>query len=225
MWQENPATRAAFATDGHTTPATTAATTQDTEGARAISMSNGSFPGVLSCAAGEVSMATRVMRAVRLKPDPEFLGNIPIFGGLTEQQLEWIIDAGTVGDVEAGDEVINEGDPARSVLVVCEGELEICKRGGHGGEVRLAVLKAGDCLGEMSLIDIQPRSATARALTGAVLFRLSHADIARLYSAHPQVYTMLVMNIAREISRRLRVADQVLADMNVPVQAMWRTAS
>jgi CRP-like cAMP-binding protein len=128
-----------------------------------------------------------------------------------------------VGDVGAGDVVIGEGEPARSVLVVCAGELEICKRSGQGGEVRLAVLHTGDCLGEMSLIDIQPRSATARALTPAVLFRLSHADIARLYRAHPPVYTMLVMNIAREISRRLRVADQVLANLGVPVHEMWRT--
>jgi CRP/FNR family cyclic AMP-dependent transcriptional regulator len=168
-------------------------------------------------------MATRVMRALRLKPDAGFLGNIPVFGGLAVEHLEWIIEAGTVGDVAAGDQVIGEGEPARSVLVVCEGELEICKRGSHGAEVRLAVLHAGDCLGEMSLIDIQPRSATARALTTAILFRLSHADIARLYKAHPQVYAMLVLNIAREISRRLRVADQVLADMGVPVHAMWRT--
>jgi CRP-like cAMP-binding protein len=167
-------------------------------------------------------MATTVMRAVGAKPDARFLSSIPIFGGLSTQFLDWIIEAGTVGDVAAGVQVIGEGEPAHSVLVLCEGELEICKRGDHGAEVRLAVLRPGDCLGEMSLIDIQPRSASARALTPAVLFRLSHADIARLYRAHPTVYMMLVMNIAREISRRLRVADQVLANLGVPVHDMWR---
>jgi CRP-like cAMP-binding protein len=77
----------------------------------------------------------------------------------------------------------------------------------------------------MSLIDIQPRSATARTLSPASLFRLSHADIARLYKAHPQVYTMLVMNIAREISRRLRVADQVLANLGIAAHEMWASTS
>jgi CRP/FNR family transcriptional regulator, cyclic AMP receptor protein len=168
-------------------------------------------------------MATTVMRALGAKPDAAFLGRIPIFGGMVEQYLEWIVEAGTVGEISAGDLVINEGEPARSVLVVCHGTLEICKRSNQGVEVRLAVLRPGDCVGEMSLIDIQPRSATARALTHGVLFRLSHADIARLYRAHPQVYTMLVLNIAREISRRLRVADSVLANLGVAVNDMWRT--
>jgi CRP/FNR family cyclic AMP-dependent transcriptional regulator len=170
-------------------------------------------------------MATTVMRTVGAKPDPGFLGNIPIFGGLLPQYLQWIIEAGAMGDLAAGVQVIGEGEPARSVLVICAGQLEVCKRSGRGGEVRLAVLGPGDCLGEMSLIDIQPRSATARTMTPASLFRLSHADIARLYKAHPQVYTMLVMNIAREISRRLRVADQVLANLGIAAHEMWASAS
>jgi|SRR4051794_4054939 len=166
-------------------------------------------------------MGTILMRAVDRTIDGEFLGRIPIFAGLSPEHLQRIIDAGTIGDVAAGVQVIAEGEPARSLFVVCEGELEISKRGSHGAEVRLAVLKAGDCVGEMSLIDIQPRSATVRALAPAVLFRLTHAEIGRLYQVHPEVYTLLVLNIAREISRRLRVADRLLADMGVAVHEMW----
>jgi CRP-like cAMP-binding protein len=166
-------------------------------------------------------MATMVMTSVGGTVDPELLAQIPIFGGFTPQHLEWIIAAGTVGTIGAGAQVISEGEPARSLFVVCEGEMEICKRGSHGSEVRLAVLKMGDCVGEMSLIDIQPRSATVRALTPATLFRLSHAEIGKLYQLHPEVYTLLVLNIAREISRRLRLADKLLADMGVMVHGMW----
>jgi CRP/FNR family transcriptional regulator, cyclic AMP receptor protein len=166
-------------------------------------------------------MPTMMMRAVGAKVDGVFLRQIAIFGGLSDQFLDWIVEAGTVGHVAAGVQVLGEGEPARSVFVVCEGELEISKRGQHGSDVRLAVLRAGDCVGEMSLIDIQPRSATVRALTAAVLFRLGHADIGKLYRMHPEVYTLLVLNLAREISRRLRLADKVLADMGVPVHELW----
>jgi CRP/FNR family transcriptional regulator, cyclic AMP receptor protein len=76
-------------------------------------------------------------------------------------------------------------------------------------------------VGEMSLIDIQPRSATVRAVAPSVLLRLEHSEIGKLYRSHPEVYTLLVLNIAREISRRLRRADQVLANMGVVVQEMW----
>lgn len=166
-------------------------------------------------------MATMVMSAVGRRPGSEFLGQIPVFGGLSEQFLQWIAEAGTVGELPAGVALIAEGEPARSLFVVYEGELEICKRGNHGSEVRLAVLGPGDCLGEMSLIDIQPRSATARTLTPALLFRLGHVEIGKLYRSHPEVYTMLVLNIAREISRRLRAADQVLANLGISIPELW----
>ena len=166
-------------------------------------------------------MATMVMSAVGRRPSGEFLGQIPIFGGLSEEVLRRIAEAGTVGELPAGAQLISEGEPARSLFVVYEGELEICKRGGQGVEVRLAVLHPGDCLGEMSLIDIQPRSATARALSPAVVFRLGHGEIGKLRRSHPEVYTLLVLNIAREISRRLRAADQALANLGVSLPEMW----
>src|SRR3954471_16456673 len=141
--------------------------------------------------------------------DREFLARIPIFGGLSAEVLDQLVDVATIVHLGAGAQLMGEGEAARCVFVVCEGELEIRKRGTHGSEFRLALLHAGDCVGEMSLIDIQPRSATVRVLSPAVLLRLDHGEIAKLYRSHPEVYTMLVLNIAREISRRLRRADQV----------------
>jgi CRP/FNR family cyclic AMP-dependent transcriptional regulator len=152
----------------------------------------------------------------------EFLARIPIFGGLRPEALGWIIEAGSMIEVPADEQLIAEGELAKCVFVVCEGELEIRKHG-TGGDIRLAVLRAGDCVGEMSLIDIQPRSATVRTLSPSVLFRLDHVEIAKLYRSHPDVYLMLVMNIAREISRRLRRADQVLANMGIGSPDMWTT--
>jgi CRP/FNR family transcriptional regulator, cyclic AMP receptor protein len=166
-------------------------------------------------------MATMVLDVVSWRPGREFLADIPIFGGLAPQVLDRIVEAGTMGQLPPGATLIAEGEPARSLFVVYKGELEICKRGSDGAEVRLAVLRPGDCVGEMSLIDIQPRSATARALTETSIFRLGHVEIAALYRSHPDVYTLLVLNIAREISRRLRVADQVLANLGVSLPEMW----
>lgn len=154
--------------------------------------------------------------------DQDLFAHIPIFGGLPEHALVRIFDAVRVMELAPGTRVIEEGERAVSMFVVRDGELEICKRGRNGAEFCLAVLKRGDCVGEMSLIDIQPRSATVRALGPAALFVLDHAAIARLYETDLEVYTLLVLNIAREISRRLRLADQVLVDMGVAVQGSWR---
>jgi CRP/FNR family cyclic AMP-dependent transcriptional regulator len=153
--------------------------------------------------------------------DREFLARIPIFAGLPAEVLDQFIRAGQTMEMPAGSQLIGEGEPARSVFVVCDGALEIRKRGASGTDIRVAILHAGDCVGEMALIDIQPRSATVAALTTARVFRLELSEIGRLHRTNNQAYTFLVMNIAREISRRLRRADQVLADMGVAAQAMW----
>jgi CRP-like cAMP-binding protein len=163
----------------------------------------------------------RTERVEQAAIDPEFLAQIPIFGGLPERVLARIIDVSRLVCVSAGTELFREGEPARSMFVVSEGELEICKRGRNGAEFCLAVLRRGDCVGEMSLIDIQPRSATVRAVGAAALCVVDQAEIAKLFRTDLEVYTLLVLNIAREISRRLRSADQVLVDMGVAVQGLW----
>jgi CRP/FNR family cyclic AMP-dependent transcriptional regulator len=155
------------------------------------------------------------------KDDAEFLAQIPIFGGLPALVLARIVDVARVMRVPAGALVCAEGEPAHSMYIVREGELEICKRGRNGAEFCLATLRRGDCVGEMSLIDIQPRSATARALTDSTLCVLDQQAIARLYQTELEVYTLLVLNIAREISRRLRHADQILVDAGLAVQGAW----
>jgi CRP/FNR family cyclic AMP-dependent transcriptional regulator len=152
--------------------------------------------------------------------DRDFLASIPILGGLPDRVLNRIVDVAQVLAIAPGTEVFAEGDPAHGMYVVRQGQLEICKRGRSGAEFCLAVLKPGDCVGEMSLIDIQNRSATARALGPTALYVLDHAIIAKLYHTDLEVYTLLMLNIAREISRRLRCADQLLVDMGVAVHGL-----
>ena len=153
--------------------------------------------------------------------DPEFLSRIPILAGLPQRVMDLIAATMRVVQVVPGAQLLREGEQARSMFVVKEGELEILKHGKGGAEYQLAILKVGDCVGEMSLIDIQPRSATARARGNATLYVLDIAEIAKLYGSDVEAYALLVLNISREISRRLRVADEVLANMGMTAEAMW----
>src|SRR6476661_2725704 len=161
------------------------------------------------------------MASENTEVDRAFLGRIPIFAGLPERVLGLITDTMRVVHVVPGAQLLREGEHARSMFVVREGELQILKRGKGGTEYKLAVLKTGDCVGEMALIDIQPRSATARAVGAATLYVLDLAEIGKLYKDDVEAYALLVLNISREISRRLRVADDVLANMGMTAEAMW----
>jgi CRP-like cAMP-binding protein len=64
----------------------------------------------------------------------------------------------------------------------------------------------------MSIIDIHPRSASVRAVSSAQLLALSTRALDELYRHNIKGYLIMVLNITRELSRRLRVADGILAD-------------
>ena len=153
--------------------------------------------------------------------DSKFLGVIPVFGGFRTELLDRLLARCKLVEHAAEAEIVTEGALAREMFVVRAGELEVFKRNSHGTEVRLAVLREGDCVGEMSLIDIQPRSASVRARGNASLLVISREDLVEVCKGESDAWAMLVMNIAREISRRLRKADALLAEKAIEAQEIW----
>jgi CRP-like cAMP-binding protein len=118
--------------------------------------------------------------------------------------------------------VVEEGDLSTQMFVVVAGELEVIKRGESGGDVRVAVLGPGDWFGEMSIIDVQPRSASVRAVAPTLVVSVTpeHVDTL-LYRRDMKDYALFVMNIARELSRRLRVADGILAQFYAALSSQY----
>jgi len=144
--------------------------------------------------------------------DLDRLREIGLFGGLDDETLGVLSRALPSVQVSVGEPIVTEGDAAREMFVVLDGELEVLKRTPSGGDVRIAMLGPGSWFGEMSILDVQPRSATVRALAPSRLLRLSAESVDRhLYRRDPKAYSLFVMNIARELARRLRVTDGVLA--------------
>jgi len=165
------------------------------------------------------------MSKPRAELDREFLARTPIFAGLPERVIELIASSVRTLELAAGEQLLREGDPARSMFLVRSGEIEIFKQGKAGAEQRLAILTQGDCLGEMSLIDIQPRSASARARGVATVYVLELAELAKLYGSDIEAYALLILNISREISRRLRCADELIVSMGISADSLWSDAA
>lgn len=138
---------------------------------------------------------------------------IGLFGGLSEDAMQWLSETLGAAWYEAGATVFHEGDPAREIFVVLTGELEVLKKSATGYEARVAMLGVHDWFGEMSVLDVQPRSATVRALAPTRLLRIGANDLDALYRRDLKAYALVVLNIARELSRRLRVTDGILAGL------------
>src|SRR5688572_13853682 len=92
------------------------------------------------------------------------LRNIGLFGALSDEVLDYLCGMLTVQAPDAGDTLFREGDEARTMYVVLNGEVEVLKRSRNGVDARVAVLGPGDWFGELGVVDIKPRSATVRAL-------------------------------------------------------------
>lgn len=139
--------------------------------------------------------------------DASWLRSLPLFGGLEGGCLDVFTSAAEPIEVKAGAAVYEEGERAEHLFLVESGELTV-QKGGDGQE--LAILRRGEFFGEMSFLDMQPRSATVRAKTDVVLWRWPYCQLHAVYRSDPKAYLLVVMNIAREISRRLRRADEVI---------------
>jgi CRP-like cAMP-binding protein len=153
------------------------------------------------------------MRAVSvadLEQTKAFLRNIPIFGGLQDPGLEKLIRMMEQQSFKVGTVVAKQGESGRSMYIVRAGEL-IVKRQVFGGPVRVVRIKPGDFFGETTLIEIHPMSASVVVEQDATLYRLTNRDLYRLYQEDPQAYVMVVMNLSRELCRRLRKAEQRIA--------------
>ena len=139
----------------------------------------------------------------------ERLQNTPIFGALRADALEFLLGQTRIVAVRAGAYFFRESEPARSMFVLEAGRAVVLK-GWQGSELLMRELGPGDCFGEMALMDLFPRSASIRALVDSSAIELTSDDLLRLYEHDLEQFTLVQMNIGREVCRRLRATDEAL---------------
>lgn len=136
-----------------------------------------------------------------------------LFGGVTEQAFEAIRPHIQHMHFEQGDRIVTEGEVNDRIYFIEIGSVEVLKRlrrGNERTERKLTTMSVGDTFGEMELIDIQPCAASVRALEPTETLSLSNRDLYKVSKTDMKTYALLVMNLAREISRRLRQADDMI---------------
>ncbi|RXH13882.1 Crp/Fnr family transcriptional regulator [Bradyrhizobium guangzhouense] len=136
-----------------------------------------------------------------------FLLATPFFGGLSDTSLDLLISMLVERQFEAGAAIVAEGEPGRSMFIVKSGRLAVSKQANAGGIIPLSALEPGDFFGEMTLIEMQNRSATVVAESETVLYELTAQKLYACYKADIHAYVIVLQNINRELCRRLRRAD------------------
>ncbi|PJG54803.1 cyclic nucleotide-binding protein [Bradyrhizobium forestalis] len=144
-----------------------------------------------------------------------FLLATPFFGGLPDPSLDLLISMLVECRFDAGATVVAEGEPGRSMFIVKSGRLVVSKRMNSGRVIPISRLEPGDFFGEMTLIEMQNRSATVVAEAPTVLYELTAQKLYACYKADIHAYVIVLQNINRELCRRLRRADDRLAARQV----------
>ncbi len=145
--------------------------------------------------------------------DPAALQKYSLFGGLTVEQIESIRPLLGQEGYAAGEAIINEGDANDRIRFVMEGRVAVSRSG------RLIIeIGEGETFGEMEVLDVMPSVASVRATAATLVATISNKALREMYKIDARVFALIIMNLARDLSRRLRRMDE-LACANQPAEA------
>jgi len=130
-----------------------------------------------------------------------------LFGGLTTEQVDLIRPLMGSASFNTGDVIIAEGKPNDSIYFIVEGRVAVSRSGVH-----IVDLPEGQTFGEMELLDIMPSVATVSAATPVRVVTISNRAVRAIASNDPKVFGLVIMNLARDLSRRLRHMDEMACD-------------
>ncbi len=136
------------------------------------------------------------------------LRKIPIFEDLEEEDLSRLEAALVRRRYSKGQVIFHKGDEGGSLYILQQGRVKVAIPSLQGEEMILTILSEGEILGELSLIDGKPRSATVEALEETEVLCLRREDFLQLLSTRFEA----VLRVLQVLSRRLRDTDALLAE-------------
>ena len=137
------------------------------------------------------------------------LARVPLFADLDDESLKELSAVARKRVFRQGEVIFHRDDPGQVLYIVKEGKVKIALTSPDGQEVSLTVFGAGECFGELSILDGEPRSADAVALERVELYALQRQDFVNVVMSHPKI----AIQVMKVISQRLRQADQQIEDL------------
>lgn len=150
-----------------------------------------------------------------------FLRHVPLFSGLDDAELEALARSGTHKTFGKQACLIHQGADGHSLYVVLRGKVKVVLADQNGKEITLSVLHPGDFVGEMALIDDEPRSASVIAVENTDCFVLSRHEFRQCLARNSN----LALNLIKGLCRRLRATDRQVGDLALRdvYERVWHT--
>jgi CRP-like cAMP-binding protein len=139
----------------------------------------------------------------------DLIRRVPLFSTLTQAQAESVADAVIKRRFKRGECIVEQGKKSNMLAIVLAGRARVLTTDGRGREVILATLSPGDYVGEMSLIDNQPHSATVRAEIQTDALILGRTEFARCLPEN----SSMAYAVMKGLVQRLRHADRKIESL------------
>ncbi len=142
-------------------------------------------------------------------PVVAMMSEISIFGGITPAQWEKIHPKLVQGSFRDGDTIFSKGDEPTHIYILQTGKVGLLV---SDDEVTLEkkILLPGECFGEVSLMSMHRHSATTVAEEDSLIVGLSRHALIEIHKEDMDLFALLMMNVARELARRLLLTDKLL---------------
>ena len=141
----------------------------------------------------------------------ETLASTPFLTGLNSMALTLLEQEGIVREFTPATVIVREGEEGHSFFIIVKGDVEVIKYQEGTHPVILARLHDGTFFGEMCVVDPVPRTATVRAISPVTVIEIKAATLHHLYQRMPDQYAIMILNLARDMARRLRSLDEAFA--------------
>ncbi len=139
----------------------------------------------------------------------DLIRRVPLFSLLASEQAETVANAVVKRRYKRGENIVEQGQKSNALYILLTGRARVLSTDSRGREVILATLQTGDYIGEMSLIDGEPHSATVRADAQTDALVLGRAEFSRcLPDPGSMAYSLL-----RGLVQRLRDADRKIESL------------
>jgi CRP-like cAMP-binding protein len=148
----------------------------------------------------------------------DFFMNLPLFSRMNAEEVKLVAKHMNVIELQPGEILFQEAERGNFMCFIAHGTLDVIKQPiAADQEIVITTLRKGQSIGEMSVIENRPRSATIKARDEAKLFILSQAAFDLLLNRHANIGIKLLKGIAVLLSDNLRKTSSRLADYMLPI--------
>jgi CRP-like cAMP-binding protein len=152
-----------------------------------------------------------------------FLDENPLLAGLSDAAITYLAAKSKSSSYRKNELVFSEGDFGNEMYFILKGSVQVICHYKQTNQTQLSTLTVGSFFGEMCMLETLPRSASIVTCEPCQLISISSLALLKLYETSPQQYGLIILNIARDLSRRIRSLNTRIIEQEISLRETGMT--